>query len=153
MVSARTAGKHVRIRGVLVQPMIPAGIELMAGARIDPQLGPLILVGLGGILVELLKDVAIELAPVTAAEARGMLERLKGAALLRGFRGSAPVDIDQLCDVIVRLSEFAADNQEGIIELDVNPLICAANRIVAVDALLVRRHAAIDFAGHAANRS
>jgi acetate---CoA ligase (ADP-forming) len=139
MQNARKAGEHVRIRGVLVQPMVPAGVELMVGARIDPQLGPLILVSVGGIFVELLKDAAVELAPVTAAEARQMLERLKGAALLRGFRGSPPVDVDQLCDVIGRLSELAADHRERIAELDVNPLICAANRIVAVDALLVRR--------------
>jgi hypothetical protein len=141
MANARKAGPHVRIRGVLVQPMIAAGVELMVGARIDPQLGPLILVSLGGIFVELLKDAAVELAPVTPAEARGMLERLQGAALLHGFRGSEPVDIEKLCDVIGRLSEFAADTQDLIAELDVNPLICAGSRIVAVDALLIRRHA------------
>jgi acyl-CoA synthetase (NDP forming) len=139
MTNAHKAGEHVRIRGVLVQPMIPAGVELMVGARIDPQLGPLVLVSLGGIFVELLKDAAVELAPVTAAEARAMIGRLKGAALLQGFRGSEGVDLDKVCDVIGRLSEFAADHQEAIVELDVNPLICAGSRIVAVDALLVRR--------------
>jgi acyl-CoA synthetase (NDP forming) len=139
MLNARKAGEHVRIRGVLVQPMIPPGVELMVGARIDPHLGPLILVSLGGVFVDLLKDASLELAPVTAAEARGMLERLKGAALLHGFRGSEPVDIERVCDLIGRLSEFAADHRERIVELDVNPLICSGQRIVAVDALLVRR--------------
>jgi hypothetical protein len=139
MLNARKAGEHVRICGVLVQPMIPPGVELMVGARIDPHLGPLILVSLGGVFVDLLKDASLELAPVTAAEARGMLERLKGAALLRGFRGSEPVDIEHVCDLIGRLSELAADHRERIVELDVNPLICSGHRIVAVDALLVRR--------------
>ena len=95
--------------------------------------------GLGGILVELLKDTQLALAPVVHAQARAMLERLKGARLLQGFRGSAPVDMDRLADVVVRLSEFAADQADSIEELDVNPLICAAGHIVAVDALIVRR--------------
>jgi acyl-CoA synthetase (NDP forming) len=112
----------------------------MVGARIDPQLGPLILVSIGGIFVELLKDAALELAPVTAIEARGMLERLKGAALLHGFRGSEPVDTERVSELIGRLSELVADHRERIVELDVNPLICSGQRIVAVDALLVRRH-------------
>ena len=139
LANARRVGEQVRVRGVLVQPMIPAGVEIMVGARIDPQLGPLIVVGMGGIMVELLKDSAVELAPVTIAEALRMLERLKGAALLRGFRGADPVNVQRLGDVICRLSELAADQTASIVELDVNPLICTADRIVAVDALLVRR--------------
>lgn len=67
-----------------------------------------------------------------------MLERLKGVSLLRGFRGSAPVDMERLTDVVVRLSEFAADQADCITEIDVNPLICAGDRILAVDALIVR---------------
>jgi acyl-CoA synthetase (NDP forming) len=125
-----------RITGVLVQPMIGAGVEIMVGARVDPQLGPMIIAGLGGTMVELLKDVSVELAPVTPLEARAMLTRLKGAALLTGFRGSQPLDVDRLAEVICRLSEFAADQADSIAELDVNPLICSSDRIVAVDALI-----------------
>ena len=125
--------------GILAQPMVPAGVEIMIGARVDPQFGPLIVAGLGGIFVELLKDTALELAPVTPHEAHAMLHKLKGRALLDGFRGSEPVNVDVLTDVIVRLSEFADDQKELISELDVNPLICAGNRVVAVDALIVRR--------------
>ncbi len=128
-----------RIYGVLVQPMLPAGLEIMVGARIDPQFGPLIVAGLGGIFVELLKDTALELAPVTPLEAHAMLHKLKGRKLLDGFRGSAAVNGDALADVIVRLSEFASDQQDVITELDVNPLICAGGRVVAVDALIVKR--------------
>jgi len=132
-----------RISGVLVQPMIASGVEIMIGARIDPQLGPLIAAGFGGTMVELLKDTALELAPVTRAEARAMLMRLKGAALLTGFRGSKPVDIERLAEIVSRLSEFAADQAGRIAELDVNPLICSHDgRIVAVDALIAlqRKH-------------
>jgi acyl-CoA synthetase (NDP forming) len=139
MANARKVSPPPHITGVLVQPMIAAGVEIMIGARIDPQLGPLMVAGLGGILVELMKDTAIELAPVTHAEARAMLLRLNGAKLLTGFRGSAPVDLDRLAEVVCRLSEFAADQAEHIAELDVNPLICSADRIVAVDALIALR--------------
>jgi acyl-CoA synthetase (NDP forming) len=128
-----------RISGVLVQPMISAGVEIVIGARVDPLLGPLVVAGLGGVLVELLKDTTIELAPVTLREAQAMLGRLRGAAILRGFRGAEPVDVDRLAEVICRISELVADQQERITELDVNPLICAGTRIVAVDALIVRR--------------
>jgi acyl-CoA synthetase (NDP forming) len=134
--NARRVTPPPRITGVLVQPMIGAGVEIMVGARVDPQLGPMIIAGLGGTMVELLKDVSVELAPVTPAEARAMLLRLKGAALLTGFRGSQPLDIDRLAEIICRLSEFAADQAGRIAELDVNPLICSSDRIVAVDALI-----------------
>ena len=138
MTNANKVSPRPLINGVLVQPMVPAGVEIMVGARIDPIFGPLIVVGLGGILVELLKDTALELAPITQREARAMLDRLKGHPLLTGFRGSDPVDLDTLADVIVRLSELADDQRDVITELDVNPLICAGNRVVAVDALIVR---------------
>jgi len=128
-----------RINGVLVQPMAGTGVEIMVGARIDPLFGPLIVAGLGGVLVELLKDTQVGLAPVTSAEAGGMLGHLKGKAMLEGFRGAPAVDQDALADVICRLSEFAADQAGRIDELDVNPLICAGTRIVAVDALIVKK--------------
>ena len=126
------------INGVLVQPMTPAGLEVMAGARIDPLFGPLIVTGLGGIFVELLNDTALDLAPITHTEAMALLHKLKGRALLNGFRGSEPVNQQALADVIVRLSEFADDQQEWIAELDVNPLICTDGRVIAVDALIVK---------------
>jgi acyl-CoA synthetase (NDP forming) len=139
MANARKTSPPPRITGVLVQPMIPSGVEIMVGARVDPQLGPLVVAGFGGILVELLRDTSVELAPVTHAEARAMLRRLRGAKLLNGFRGSAPVDVDRLAQVICQLSEFAADHADRLAELDVNPLICSADRIVAVDALIALR--------------
>jgi acetate---CoA ligase (ADP-forming) len=126
------------ISGVLLQPMVPAGIEVVLGARVDPLLGPLVVVGFGGVLVELLRDSAVELAPVNACEALGMLRKLKGAALFDGFRGGPAVDLDRLADIVVRVSELAADQHELIAELDINPLICTGLKLRAVDALLVR---------------
>jgi acyl-CoA synthetase (NDP forming) len=126
------------IHGVIVQSMVPSGVEIVVGARVDPSLGPLIVVGFGGILVELLKDSAVELAPINCDEALRMLTKLKGSTLLTGFRGSAPVDLERLADIIVRLSEFVADQQDVVAEVDVNPIICGERSMLAVDALIVR---------------
>jgi len=127
------------LHGVLVQPMAPKGIEVMVGARDDPQFGPVVVVGLGGVFVEVLQDIALAPAPVGLDEALAMLRSLKGAALLRGFRGTAPVDLARLAEVVCRISELAADAEGMIAELEVNPFICAGDRIVAVDALIVKK--------------
>ena len=132
------AAPSARINGVLVQPMVPQGLEIVVGARRDPLFGPMVVVGLGGIFVELLRDSATALAPVGDAEARALLRQLKGYRLLEGFRGLPPVDQDALVGVIRRVSELAADQRDRIAEIDVNPLICAGGRIVAVDALIIR---------------
>ena len=126
-----------RINGVLVQRMMPQGIEMVVGARIDPLFGPLVVVGLGGILVELLQDSALAPAPVTHDEALALLAQLKGARLLDGFRGMPGVDRNRLADVICSIATFAADHRDAIAELDVNPLICTGDSITAVDALIV----------------
>ena len=139
MRNARAVTPTPGITGVLVQPMVPQGTEIMVGARVDPQFGPMIVVGLGGVFVELLKDTSVRLAPVDAREARQMLSELKAQRALQGFRGSEPVNLDKLADVIARVSEFAADQRAHISELDVNPLICAGERIIAVDALIAKR--------------
>lgn len=141
LANARNGSPAAVIHGVLVQPMVPVGVEVMVGARVDPLFGPLIVVGLGGVLVELLHDTVMELAPINADEARAMLGRLKGKAVLQGFRGAVAVDLEVLADVIVRLSELAADQQACMAEFDVNPLICRGRRVVAVDALIVRSSA------------
>ena len=142
MENARAVTPPARIAGVLVQPMVPPGTEIMVGARIDPQFGPMIVVGLGGVFVELLKDTSVRLAPVDAREARRMLGELKAQQVLQGFRGAEPVDLERLAEIVARVSELVADQRERIAELDVNPLICAGARIVAVDALIAKHQAA-----------
>jgi acyl-CoA synthetase (NDP forming) len=138
MANAQKVTPPPRISGVLVQPMIPQGVEMVVGARIDPLFGPLVVVGLGGILVELLKDTALLPAPVNHAEALELLRSLRGVKLLEGFRGMPATDLNGLAEIVCRVSEFAADQQDVIAELDVNPLICAGDRITAVDALIIR---------------
>ena len=137
MENAAKVSPAPHINGVLVQPMVPQGIEMVVGATNDPLFGPLIVVGLGGVLVEVLKDTAIAPAPVTPREAEALLRHLKGVKLLEGFRGMPGVDIARLAEVISAVSRFAADHRDQVSELDVNPLICAGNRITAVDALIV----------------
>lgn len=139
MANALRATSPHNIRGVLVQPMIPPGVELMVGVRNDPQFGPLLVVGMGGIMVELLRDTQLLPAPVTPVEADRMLRNLKGFALLDGFRGSDRADIDQLVSIICNVGRFAADHADRISEIDINPLICTGKRITAVDALIVRK--------------
>jgi len=137
MANAALVSPPPRINGVLVQPMVPQGVELVIGARVDPLFGPMVVVGLGGILVEVLQDTALAPAPVTPADALEMLRSLKGVKLLQGFRGMPAVDMQRLAEVISNVSRFAADQREVLSELDVNPLICAGDRITAVDALIV----------------
>jgi acetate---CoA ligase (ADP-forming) len=138
LANARRLSPEPNIAGVLLQRMAPAGVEVVVGARVDPLFGPLIVAGFGGVLVELLRDSAVELAPINAREAVRMLQRLKAAALFDGFRGGPAVDLDRLADLLVRVSEFAADQQGSIAELDINPVICTGSTLTAVDALIVR---------------
>ena len=126
-----------RVEGWLVEEMIPPGREVVVGGLRDPQFGPMIMVGLGGVLVEVLKDVAFRICPIDAAEARAMLGELRGHALLTGFRGEAAVDTDALVDVMLRIG--GADgllmrHANTVAELDLNPLIVSASGAVAADA-------------------
>lgn len=139
MSDVRAAAPAARIDGVILQHMVPEGIEIVVGARVDPAFGPLVLVGLGGVMVELLADSVTAPAPVTAAQAGAMLDRLRGAALLDGFRGLPAVDRPAMCEIIARISAFAADHSAVLAEMDVNPLICRGQEIIAADALLVLR--------------
>jgi acyl-CoA synthetase (NDP forming) len=133
--AAMTAAKN----GFLVQAMVKGGVELVVGIKRDPQCGPVLLVGLGGVLVEILHDTALALAPVGKIEARRMLENLKGYKLLQGYRGAPAANLDAVCDAIARISEFAADHAEAIEEIDVNPLLARPDGAVALDALIVLR--------------
>jgi acyl-CoA synthetase (NDP forming) len=115
---------------------LTGGVEMIVGARRDPRFGPVVLVGLGGLLAEVLSDTAVELAPVSRARATAMLDRLRGAALLYGFRGRPAVDVDALADAIVAVSVVAAAHPE-IAELDVNPVVALPSGALALDAHLI----------------
>ena len=126
---------QARILGVMVQEMIPQGKEVILGITRDMQFGPMIMFGLGGIYVEVLKDVAFRIAPLSIENADAMIREIQSFPLLRGVRGEAPADIEAIKDALMRLSQMAMDFPE-IIEADVNPLlVCAEGQgAVAVDA-------------------
>jgi acyl-CoA synthetase (NDP forming) len=116
--------------------MAPPGVELIVGLVRDPQFGPAVLVGLGGVLAEVLRDTAIRLAPVSEADALAMLAELRGAAILDGVRGAPPVDRAAVVEVIVRLGRLAMERSD-LLEVDLNPVIASAGGAVAVDSLVV----------------
>ena len=128
------------IDGILVQPMALVGTELIIGIDTDPDFGLILLLGLGGVWVEILKDVQIASVPVNEARARAMLERLKGSALLRGARGRPAADTEAVVELIVALSLFAHQYRDHVREVDLNPVVVHAKGagLTIVDALIVK---------------
>jgi acyl-CoA synthetase (NDP forming) len=133
---ARRGG--ARLDGVLVSETVTDGVEALVGMTRDPLFGPVVTVGLGGVLVEVLGDVAVRVPPFPRAEAERMLDELQGAALFGGVRGGAAVDRNALVDVIMKVQRLAMDLAADISELDVNPLVVRRRGAVALDALVVR---------------
>jgi len=136
--AARKYRPEARIDGVLAQEMA-RGTEVIIGAVDDRYFGPTVMFGLGGVLTEILHDVTHRFAPFDLATAHDMLSDIKGAALLRGYRGSPPLDVDALADVLMRVSLLIADHADRIKEIDINPLFVrpAGLGVVAADALVV----------------
>jgi acetate---CoA ligase (ADP-forming) len=124
---------------VLVCQSVPAGVELALGMVRDPELGPIVMVGAGGVLVELLADTAVALPPVSAGVARDLVDSLRVRALLAGARGAAPSDMDAVVASVTGLSAAAMELGDALEALDVNPLICGPAGAVAVDALAIAR--------------
>jgi succinyl-CoA synthetase beta subunit len=141
--NAKRHAPSAHVDGVLIQPMAAPGREVILGINRDPTWGPLLIVGLGGVLVEALGDVALSPVPIDKDAARTLLARLKGAKLFEAHRGAPAADVDALVELIVRLSQFAADHADDIAEIDLNPVIVhARGRGVSIaDALIVRRPA------------
>lgn len=121
-----------RIEGLLVQQMAPPGHEVIIGLKKDDQFGHAIMFGLGGIFVEVYKDVSFRVIPIKKREALDMISEIKGFPVLKGIRGRKPASIEAIIDVLISVSEIA--EKEKIIELDINPLIVNENGAVAVDA-------------------
>jgi acyl-CoA synthetase (NDP forming) len=141
LVRARAAHPDATIDGVLVQAMAKRGQEMILGITRDPVFGPMLMVGLGGIHVEVLKDVAFAPVPLAAPEALALVGELKGAALLDGVRGAKPADKQALAELMAALSQFAADHADQIDEVDLNPVIVheAGEGLSVVDALIVKQ--------------
>ncbi len=131
---------NAAIDGVLVQPMSKAGCEVILGINSDPQFGPMLMVGLGGIHVEVLKDVALAPVPLTKPAALALIGQLKGRALLDAQRGAPAADVDALAELMVRLSRFAADHAEVVGEIDLNPVFVHPERqgVTIADALIIQ---------------
>jgi acetyltransferase len=124
------------IAGVLVTPMAERGVEIILGVSRDPQYGPVLMFGLGGIFVEVLKDVAFRTLPLAPEEAVALLDEIKARAILDGVRGAAPIDRRALVDLMLRLSDLALAHPE-IIEIDLNPVIARPDGYEIVDARMI----------------
>lgn len=136
MASCRAQFPEAEIEGVTVQDMARPGLEVIVGTATDPQFGPVVMFGLGGVWVEVLEDVSFKLAPLTKDDARAAIGEIRAARLLEGFRGSEPVDKAALEDILLKVSEFVAATPE-VLEMDLNPVFAYPDGAVAVDARVI----------------
>ena len=143
MQRGRERAPGARLDGVLVAPMVKGGVETILGVSRDPVFGPVVMFGLGGIFVEVLKDVTFRIAPFGVDEAHAMIREIKAYPILEGVRGAPPADLDALAEALARLSAYAAANADTLESIDVNPFIVRpkGQGAVAVDALILPRAA------------
>ena len=134
--------KHpqARIQGVSVQKMARSGVEVIIGMSKDAQFGPVLMFGLGGILVEVLKDVSFRIVPLAKRDAAEMVREIKGYPLLEGYRGQEAVDVSHLEGLLIKVSDFVEQNPE-VKELDLNPIFAYSDGAIAVDARLILEEA------------
>jgi acyl-CoA synthetase (NDP forming) len=136
LVNVKKHYPKAKIVGISVQKMAKQGIEVIIGMTKDAQFGPVIMFGLGGILVEVLKDVSFRIVPMTKRDASEMIGEIKGVPILKGYRGQDPADVPYLEDLIVKVSDFVDKNPE-IKELDLNPIFAYKDGAMAVDARVI----------------
>ncbi|QRN86387.1 acetate--CoA ligase family protein [Clostridia bacterium] len=141
MTNVKIHKPNAKINGILMQKMLPQGLEVILGVNNDPQFGPMVLIGLGGVFVEVFEDISLYPAPLNEKEAFQMVESLNSYRMLKGYRGSAPCDIQTLVDTIVQVSEFAQKNKDSVMELDINPLFVypEGQGVGVADALVVMK--------------
>ncbi len=136
LAAAKKAQPDARIDGVSVQKMAAPGTEVIIGINADPQFGPVLMFGLGGVLVEVLEDVAFRIVPIEPRDARRMVREIKGFKLLEGYRGQPPADVAALESMLLKVSQFV-DSHPEVAELDLNPVFAYPDGAVAVDARIV----------------
>jgi acyl-CoA synthetase (NDP forming) len=136
MKSIKKSFPDAKIEGVSVQKMAKPGVEVIIGMSKDAQFGPVLMFGLGGIFVEILKDVSFRIVPLMKRDAKEMIREIKGFPLLQGYRGSEPVDLENLENILLKVSEFVEKTPE-VKELDLNPIFAYKNGAVAVDARVI----------------
>jgi 3-hydroxypropionyl-CoA synthetase (ADP-forming) len=132
------------IKGILLEQMVPQGIEMIVGLQYDEQFGPVIMVGLGGIFTEVLKDVSFRMLPISKDDALDMLDELNGKKILEGFRGSKPVDKDMLAEALVNIGKLGMDMAAYYDSIDFNPIVVYPNDYVVVDAKIILREKPLD---------
>jgi acyl-CoA synthetase (NDP forming) len=136
LVNVQKAEPDASITGIAVQQMAPAGTEVIVGMTTDPQFGPVVMFGLGGIMVEILKDVSFRVVPVEERDATQMIDEIQGKAILDGVRGQPPADKAAIIDAIIKVSEFVERNPD-VRELDLNPMLVYREGAIAVDARII----------------
>lgn len=136
MAAAARRAPHASIEGVSVQRLAALGVEVIVGVNRDPQFGPVIMFGLGGVFVEVMKDVAFRLAPLSEADADELMSEPRGAALLTGYRGGPAADLAALRELLLAVSRLV-DARANILELDLNPVFVYPDGLLAVDARVV----------------
>jgi acyl-CoA synthetase (NDP forming) len=136
MKSIKAAFPSAKIEGVSVQSMARSGVEVIIGMSKDAQFGPVLMFGLGGVLVEILKDVSFRIVPLVKRDAKEMIREIKGFPLLQGYRGSEPVDVENLENMLLKVSEFV-EKTPDIKEIDLNPIFAYKDGAVAVDARVI----------------
>ncbi len=134
--SCKTAYPNAHIEGISVQSMAKPGLEIIMGMIKDANFGPVVMFGLGGVLVEVLKDVSFRIVPIEKADAIEMIDEIKGKKLLEGYRGQPPADVPYLQDMLVKLSNFV-HNTPQVKEIDMNPLFAYEDGAVVVDARII----------------
>ena len=135
--NAKKYKKDAEIRGVLIEKMVKPSTEIIVGVTRDPTFGPAIMFGLGGIFVELLKDVSFRIAPITEKDAKEMINEIKALPMLQGFRGGPNVDPKQIIDVLVKISKFSIDYIDDVMEIDLNPIFAYDDHLLTVDARII----------------
>jgi acyl-CoA synthetase (NDP forming) len=143
MQTVAAKASDARIEGVLLAPMIRGGVETIIGVHSDPVFGPAVMFGLGGVFVEVLKDVTFRIAPFDTAEARRMIDEIRGRPMLDGVRGAPPSDIDALAEALSALSRFAAAHRDRLLSVDVNPFVVLprGEGAMALDAVIELKEA------------
>jgi len=131
--------KGVHVKGILLEKMVPKGVELIVGLQNDPQFGPVIMAGMGGVLTEVFRDVAFRMLPISLSDAKSMLNELKGSKLLKGFRGSKPIDINMIAKALVNIGKLGVDNAGHFDSIDFNPVVVYPKSYFVVDAKILLR--------------
>lgn len=137
LANAKKYDSKAEIKGVLIEKMVKPSTEIIIGVTRDPTFGPAIMFGLGGIFVELLKDVSFRITPIKTEDAQEMIHEIKALPMLQGFRGGPNVKLELIVDVLMKISQLSIDYIDDILEIDLNPIFAYEDKILAVDARII----------------